>query len=60
MRGPSFSNTMTKIGHTLTALLAMAQRLGLKQIFSFDDHIDQIPYVTRVPKPVSAHPARRR
>jgi uncharacterized protein len=42
------------------ALLAIAQRLGVNQIFSFDDHIDQMPYVTRVPKPASAYHARRR
>jgi predicted nucleic acid-binding protein len=37
--------------YTDCALLAMAQRLAVPQVFSFDSHIDQMPYVVRVPQP---------
>jgi predicted nucleic acid-binding protein len=40
------------------ALLAMAQRLGVNHIFSFDEHIDQMPGITRVPRPARRTPRR--
>ena len=39
--------------YTDCALLAMAQRMEIPQVFSFDSHLGQMPYVVRVPQPSS-------
>jgi len=36
--------------YTDTALLALSQKLGISKVFAFDDHFEQMPGVTRVPR----------